>query len=202
MVPESHWDDLVGRCIRRACQRTPLGPRGERHDVVLRKGDVREPSHTRIKGSSSPLALALTKGEQPTLQANREPRPLFESPRAGKKAGSFRRERAACFSLFHSPLGPRVDPEVRRNGTTGESSAGHTWAKMTDFGRGTRTSFLPSGFLLSGDKWFMKKSAFYGVRSGGSVHSGRLRTGALFQLSGRRGEGRDEVRTVSGGSTA
>ena len=35
-----------------------------------------------------------------------------------------------------------------------------------------------------------------------SVHSGRLRTGALFQLSGRRGEGRDEVRTVSGGSTA
>ena len=61
---------------------------------------------------------------------------------------------------INSPFGPRVDPEVRRNGTTGESSAVHTWAKTTDFGSGTRTDFSYSGFFLSAAKSrFMKKSA-------------------------------------------
>jgi len=43
--------------------------------------------------------------------------------------------------FFPFGLGCRIS-QVRRNGTTGESSAVHTWAKTTDFGSGAQTNPL------------------------------------------------------------
>ncbi|RYQ84102.1 hypothetical protein Ahy_B10g103007 [Arachis hypogaea] len=78
--------------------------------------------------------------------------------------------------------------QVRRNGTNGESSAVHTWAKTTDFVWKRNTNRFPLFRVLierSEIKVYYKVSevsmVFYLCVV--SVHSGRLRTDASLLLN-------------------